>query len=162
MDDYDIVSGQIPNSGGACPSPTCEATNGTPSFPDRGYAYLGTGLGPDVAYRISFGQESNMKIHLHPADTTPGTEDDMALIVYGGQCSNNQADVIVMADNQFPGISNNDEDITITKLPTGYYHIVIDAYSYANQQPKSAGPYQLDVDCATPGCAPPLPVRPRR
>jgi hypothetical protein len=160
-DDYNVATGLITSTGGACPSPTCEATNGTENFPDRGYSYNGTGDGPDLAYRISFGAESNMKIHLHPVDGPPN-EDDLALIVYGGACSNNLSDVIVLADNRFPDIGDNDEDITITKIPPGYYHIVVDAYSYANQLPKSQGPYELTVDCAVPGCAQPLPVRPRR
>jgi hypothetical protein len=165
-EDYNIETGLILKTQGACPEPKCFAVNDKEGFADRGFAYEGTGIGEDAAYRINFGQTANMKVLLHPHGNT--ITDDLALIVYGARCSNSHSDVVVMADNRYPDPSNdpngNDEEVTITQMPAGYYNIVVDAYSFANQQPASGGNYDLYVTCAdgSGNCPQPLPVRERR
>ncbi len=158
-DDYNITGDPT-----ACPTPTCEATSGT--FPDRGYAYLGTGTGPDVAYRITFTATANIVVTLDPTDPA-GTADDLALLFYGGTCSSDPNTAIVLADNSGsgnpPDLADNSEQITITQIPAGKYNIVIDGYSAAGD-PLSSGPYSLSVACiggATP-CVQPAPRRTRR
>ncbi|MBK7393584.1 MAG: hypothetical protein IPI64_09845 [Chloracidobacterium sp.] len=158
-DDYNITGDPT-----GCPSPTCEATSGT--FPDRGYAYSGTGTGPDVAYRIVFTATANLVITLDPTDPA-GTADDLALLFYGEACSSSPSDAIVLADNSGsgnpPDLADNSEVITVTQIPAGKYNIVVDAYSAAGD-PITSGPYSLSVNCiggATP-CVAPAPRRTRR
>ena len=153
-DNYDITGDPT-----GCPTPTCNATSG--SFSDRGYTYSGTGVGPDVAYRIRFKESTNLQIVLDPTDPA-GTADDMALIFYGQTCSNDPASAIVLADNSAdgnpPDLADNSETITITNLPLGIYNIVVDGYTYAGAASSTAGPYTLSVTCA-PGfatCAQPV------
>ncbi len=157
-DNYDITGDPV-----NCPSPTCEATSGT--FPDRGYAYSGTGTGPDVAYKISFGTTANLRITLDPTDAAPNA-DDLALLFYADTCSSSPADAIVLSDNSGsgnpPDVPDNSEYVTLTQIPAGSYNIVVDAYT-ATGDPASAGPYSLTVDCApSMTCVQPLPRRARR
>ena len=146
-DNYDLTGDPT-----ACPSPTCEATSG--SFPDRGIVYLGTGTGPDSAYRLRFTGTTNLKIILDPTDV--GTQanpigDDLSLMLYGATCSSNPADAIVISDNAGsgnpPDLPDNTESVTITNLPAGFYNILVDGYTYAGA-PATAGPYTITVDCA--------------
>lgn len=160
-DNYDITGDPT-----ACPSPSCEATNGTVPFLDRGYAYLGTGTGPDVAYRITFTATANIVVTLDPTDPA-GTADDLALLFYGDTCSSSPSNAIVLADNSGdgnpPDLADNSEVITISQIPAGKYNIVVDAYT-ATGNPASSGPYSLNVACiggATP-CVQPAPRRTRR
>ena len=157
FDDYDLTGDPT-----ACASPTCEAISG--GFTDRGATYLGTGTGPDVGYRIRFTQTANMIITLDPSEAAPNA-DDLALMFYGGVCSNNPADAIVMSDNSGsgnpPDLVDNSESVTITSIPAGNYHIVVDGYTYAGA-PASAGAYTLNIVCATAGCPSPAGQRTRR
>lgn len=160
VDDYDLTGDPT-----ACPSPTCEATSG--SFPDRGIVYLGTGTGPDTAYRLRFTGTTNLKIVLQPTDVGTAANpigDDMALMFFGATCSSNPADAIVVSDNAGsgnpPDLPNNSESVTITNLPAGFYNILVDGYTYAGA-PATAGPYTITVDCApTMTCLQPVYRRP--
>ena len=159
-DNYDLTGDPT-----ACPDPTCTATSG--GFADRGAAYLGTGTGPDVAYRLRFTGNTNLKITFDPTDVGTAVNpigDDMAILFYGATCSSNPADAIVLADNSGsgnpPDLPDNSETITITNLPAGFYHILVDGYTYAGA-PASAGPYTITVDCApSMACLQPLYRRP--
>ena len=142
VDDYDLAGSGYAS---ACPAPTCQATSGT--FTDRGFAYPGTGLGPDVAYKITFNVTANMHVTMRPTSTA-----DMAVILYGAACTNNLTDAIVLADNGPGGAA---EDLNITSIPAGTYNILVDGYGTA--APGSSGPYTLAVTCATgvTGCPQP-------
>ena len=159
-DNYDITGDPT-----ACPSPTCEATSGT--FPDRGYAYSGTGTGPDVAYRIQFSQPANIVITLDPSDAAPDA-DDLAVILYGSVCSSDPADAIVLADNSGsgnpPDLPDNSEFITVTNVPAGKYNIVIDGYTAAESLPNvTTGAYSLNITCVPAmTCVQPVPHAARR
>ena len=163
-DNYDLT-GDPTN----CPSPTCEATSGYPGqipMPDRGYTYLGTGTGPDVAYKIAFIQPTSLQITLDPTDAA-GTADDLNIIVYDATCSNSPSNAIVLADNAGsgnpPDLADNSEQVNITLLPAGIYNIVVDAYSAAGD-PITSGPYSIDVRCipSLPCRTPGYLVPPRR
>jgi hypothetical protein len=114
--------------------PTCTAT-GAPS--GRGFVYTGTGVGPDVAYRINFSTAGSMVVTMDPTSTQ-----DMCVIVYTNVCSNSLADAIVIDDTGGGGAA---ESVTISSLPAGSYHIVVDGYSTGATPPGPSGPYTLSV-----------------
>lgn len=146
-DNYDLVGDAVTGGPTGCPSPTCEATSGT--FPDRGYAYTGTGTGPDVAYKIAFIQPTSLQITLDPSDAAPNA-DDLAIIVYDATCGNSATTAIVMADNAGsgnpPDLADNSEQVTFTLMPAGIYNIVVDGYSAAGD-PITSGAYSINVAC---------------
>lgn len=150
-DDYNLSGDPT-----ACPAPACVGYSGDGSIqpPDRGYTYIGTGLGPDVAYKIAFTQPTNLQVIMDPLDSGVNA-DDLALVFYTSACTNNPSDAIIVADNSGyggPGDNpDNAEIITFSTLPNGIYNIVVDAYSYATDPPTN-GPYTLTVTCA-PGQA---------
>ncbi len=123
--------------------PTCVATGAGPagSLP-RGAVYTGTGTGPDSAYRISFGAaNANILVTMDPTSTQ-----DLALLVYTNVCSSAPADAIVVDDTGAGGIA---ESVTITNMPAGTYHVVVDGYSAGATLPGPSGPYTLNVTCVT-------------
>lgn len=146
-DDYNIQGDPVTGEPTNCPSPTCEANSGT--FPDRGYAYAGTGTGPDVAYKIAFIQPTTLQITVDPTDAAPNA-DDLVIVVYDATCGNAPNTAIVLADNSGsgnpPDLADNSEQVTFTLMPAGIYNIVVDAYSAAGD-PVTAGPYSIDVRC---------------
>jgi hypothetical protein len=71
---------------------------------------------------------------------------DLALIVYTANCSSNLVDGIAVDDTGGPGVA---ESITITTMPAGFYHIVVDGYSTGGVPPGPSDAYTLSVTGAT-------------
>ncbi|MEQ1923039.1 MAG: carboxypeptidase-like regulatory domain-containing protein [Pyrinomonadaceae bacterium] len=139
-DNYDLPADTAAPTLTGCP--TCTATGAGPagSLP-RGAVYTGTGMGPDTAYRISFGvANGNIQVTMDP------TAADMAVMVYGNVCSSNLADGIVIDDT---GVGGGAESVTITTMPAGTYHIVVDGYSSGATPPGPSDTYTLNVICVT-------------
>ncbi len=139
-DNYDIATDTAAPTLTGCP--TCTATGAGPagSLP-RGASYTGTGVGPDTAYRISFGvANGNIQVTMDP------TAADLAVMVYGAVCSNNLSDGIVIDDTGAGGVA---ESVTITTMPAGSYHIVVDGYSTGGTPPGPSDTYTLAVTCVT-------------
>lgn len=127
--------------------PTCIATGGASATSGpRGAVYLGTGIGPDAAYAISFNRAGgNITATMDPVNAA----DDLSLLVYGNVCSDNSTDAIVISDL---GSGGAPETVTITNMPAGNYHIVADTYSYYYNYyyygiVEPGGPYTLNVNC---------------
>lgn len=139
-DNYDLPADTTSPTVTGCP--TCNATGGGPagSLP-RGAVYTGTGTGPDVAYRISYTTENNSLT----ATMDPLGAEDLALIVYTNVCSNLLSDAIVVDDTGVGGVA---ESVTITNMPSGTYHVVIDGYSAG--APGPSGAYTLNVTGSAP------------
>jgi Carboxypeptidase regulatory-like domain len=118
--------------------PTCTATGRGPagSLP-RGAVYTGTGTGPDTAYRITYSTAGSMVVTMDPTGAQ-----DLTVIVYTSICSSNLADGIVISDTGGGGAI---ETVTISSLPVGTYHIVVDGYSTGGTAPGPSGPYTLAV-----------------
>ena len=141
VDNYKIPGDTVAPTVTGCP--TCTATGAGPagSLP-RGAVYTGTGTGPDSAYRISFGAgNANIIVNMDPTSTQ-----DLALLVYTNVCSSLPADAIVVDDTGAGGLA---ESVTITTMPAGSYHIVVDGYSTGGTLPGPSGPYTLSVACVT-------------
>lgn len=135
-DNYDLPADTTSPTLTGCP--TCTATGAGPagSLP-RGAIYTGTGMGPDVAYRITYSTPGSMVVTMDPTSTQ-----DLAVVVYTNVCSNNLADGIVIDDTGGNGVA---ESVTISALPAGTYHIVVDGYSTGATPPGPSGPYSLNV-----------------
>ena len=141
-DNYDLPADTTSPTVTGCP--TCNATGGGPvgSLP-RGAVYTGTGTGSDVAYRISYATNNNsLNVTMDPL----GAE-DLALIVYTNVCSNLLSDAIVVDDTGSGGVA---ESVTITNMPSGAYHIVVDGYSSGGTPPGPSGAYSLNVTGSAP------------
>ncbi|MGE3465552.1 MAG: choice-of-anchor Q domain-containing protein, partial [Pyrinomonadaceae bacterium] len=144
-DDYDLMARTNNGSSHACP--TCIPTGAGPagSLP-RGAVYTGTGTAPDVAYSITFSSpaaSNSINVTMDPTGTQ-----DLALLVYEGApgpgCTSGdpQTDVIVVDDT---GVGSGTEVVTISNMPPGTYHIVVDGYSTGGTPPGPSGPYSLTV-----------------
>ncbi len=139
-DDYNLPSDTTAPTVTGCP--TCTATGGGPAgAAPRGGVYTGTGTGADSAYRISFGA-ANANITVSMTSSTQ----DMALMVYTNVCSSSLADAIAVDDD---GVAAATESITITTMPAGTYHIVVDGYSTGGTLPGPTDTYTLNVTCVT-------------
>ncbi len=125
---------------------TCSApTNctGTPS--GRGEVYSGTGWGPDRAYRIRTSANCSLTIDLHPSDP-PATADDLSLMVYQAQCTNELVDCACVSDTGFPtNPAGNDEQVVLDALSGTDYFVVIDGYSSSGAPPGEEGPFTLTI-----------------
>lgn len=139
-DDYDLPPDTTAPTLTGCPTCTATGTGTAGSLP-RGAVYTGTGTGADAAYRISFGSaNANMQVVMDP------TAQDLTVMVYGNVCSNSLADGIVISD---AGIAGAAETVTITTMPAGTYHIVVDGYSSGGTPPGPTDTYTLSVTCVT-------------
>lgn len=141
-DNYDLPADTTSPTVTGCP--TCTGTGAGPagSLP-RGAVYTGTGTGPDIAYRISYTTPNNtINVTMDPL----GSE-DLALIVYTNVCSNSLADAIVVDDTGSGGVA---ESVSITNMPAGAYHIVVDGYSTGGTPPGPSGAFSLNVTGSDP------------
>ncbi|MGE3467423.1 MAG: beta strand repeat-containing protein, partial [Pyrinomonadaceae bacterium] len=138
-DDYDLPADTTAPTVTGCAS--CIATGGPTG---RGTVYSGTGTGPDVAYSITFSSPAaSNSINVTMDPTQDGVAvDDLALIVYTDTCSSSLADAIVVDDTGEGGVA---ESVTISNMPAGTYHIVVDGYSAGATPPGPSGPYSLTV-----------------
>jgi hypothetical protein len=137
------------------PSPTliCSAPTNCVGRPSgRGEVYSGTGWGPDKAYAIRTDANCSLTIDLNPTDTTPN-EDDLSLLVFQTQCTNDLIDCACASDNGFPGNpdpNGNTEGVVLEAIADTDYFIVIDGYSSAEAPPGDEGPFTLSI--AGTGC----------
>lgn len=141
-DNYDLPADTASPTLTGCP--TCTGTGAGPvgSLP-RGGVYTGTGTAPDVAYRISYATaNNNLTVTMDPT----GAE-DLSLIVYTNVCSSLLADAIVVDDTGVGGVA---ESVTISTMPAGAYHIVVDGYSAGATPPGPSGAYTLNVTGSAP------------
>jgi hypothetical protein len=127
---------------------TCSAPTSCVGRPSgRGEVYSGTGWGPDKAYRIRTDANCTLTIELIPTDPIL-TADDLGLIVYQAQCSNDLADCVCASDNGFPGNpdpNGNTEGVVLDAVARTDYFIVIDGYSMSGAPPGDAGPFTLGI-----------------
>src|SRR5262245_54197803 len=85
---------------------TCSAPTPCTGRPaGRGEVYAGTGWGPDKAYHIRTDANCTLSIDLNPTDTGVDA-DDLGLIVYQAQCTNDLVDCACASDTGFPGNPN--------------------------------------------------------
>lgn len=141
-DNYDLPADTTSPTVTGCP--TCTATGAGPaaSLP-RGAVYTGTGTAPDVAYRIAYTTSNNSLT----ATVDPLGAEDLSLIVYTNVCSSSLSDAIVIDDT---GVGGAAESVTITNMPAGVYHIVVDGYSAGATPPGPSGTYSLNVTGSAP------------
>jgi hypothetical protein len=145
-DNYDLPTSAVGSPLTGCP--TCVGLGGQDSggiSGPRGAVFPGTGFGSDAAYKISFSQpNANITVTMDPTNTA----DDLAVMVYTSACSSNRSDAIVIDDTNGGGAL---ESVTITAMPAGTYHVVVDVYSYYYYIPQAdpGGPYTLNVTCVT-------------
>jgi hypothetical protein len=136
-DNYDLPPDVTAPTLTGCP--TCVGT-GAPA--GRGFVYTGTGTGPDATYSIGYStSNNNISVTMDPVSQ------DLAVIVYTSVCSNNLADGIVIDDTGGPGTA---ESVTITNMPAGFYHIVVDGYSTGGVPPGPSDAYTLAVTGTNP------------
>jgi hypothetical protein len=112
----------------------------------RGEVYAGTGWGPDKAYRIRTDANCTLTIDLVPTDPSPA--DDLGLLVYQAQCSNELADCVCASDTGFPGNPDpdgNTEGVVLEAVARTDYFIVIDGYSSLQAPPGNSGPFTLGI-----------------
>ena len=113
----------------------------------RGEVYSGTGWGPDRAYKIRTDANCSLTINLNPTDVAPDG-DDLGLLVYQAQCTNDLIDCACASDTGFPGNTNpnaNTEGVVLDAIANTDYFIVIDGYSSLEAPPGDAGPYTLGI-----------------
>src|SRR5262249_295575 len=127
---------------------TCSAPTNCVGRPTgRGEVYLGTGWGPDKAYHIRTDANCTLTIDLNPTDTPPNA-DDLSLLVYQAQCTNELVDCACASDTGFPGNTapnGNTEGVVLDALANTDYFIVIDGYSSTAAPPGDAGPFPLGI-----------------
>lgn len=131
-DDYDLPPVVV--------APTCTASStctGTGGSAPAGAIYTGTGTGPDRAYRIRTSANCSLTISMDPTSTQ-----DMALIVYQGQCSSSLADCACVSDS---GVGGGVETVTLSAVAGTDYFIVVDGYSSGATPPGPSGPFTLSV-----------------
>lgn len=115
---------------------TCTGTApGQPAALPRGAIYVGTGTGPDRAFRIKTDVACNLTISMTSAI-------DLALILYPTTCSSSLGDCGCVSDSAVPG---NPETITMTTVANTDYFIVVDGYSTGGAPPGPSGPYNLSI-----------------
>lgn len=113
----------------------------------RGVVYIGTGWGPDRAYRIQTNANCTLTIDLNPTDP-PVAADDLGLLVYEAQCTNELVDCVCASDNGFPDNTEpngNTEGVVLDALAGTDYFVVIDGYSTTGAPPGDAGPFTLTI-----------------
>ncbi len=138
-DNYDLPAADTDPGSPTPPLSGCPTCNATGAPDGRGNVYEGTGTGPDVAYRINYNSASGNSLNV---TATPAAGNDIALIVYTSVCSNSLADAIVIDDTNIPGEA---ESVSITNMPAGTYHIVVDTYTTGGELPAPGGAYTLNV-----------------
>ena len=129
-----------------CSAPTtCTGAGPAGSLP-RGAIYTGTGVGPDRAYKIRTNVACTLNITMDPT----GAE-DMALVTYQTQCSNNPADCACVDDTGVGGVA---ESVSLTTVAGTDYFIVADGYSSGGTPPGPSGPFTISVtETTATGCA---------
>src|SRR5262245_3083791 len=131
-----------------CSAPTNCVGRGNPADGPRGTVYQGTGFGPDLAYRIRTNANCSLTIDLNPTDTGAAA-DDLSLLVYQAQCTNELVDCACASDTGFPGNTapnGNTEGVVLDALANTDYFIVIDGYSSGLvSDPLAAGPFTLGI-----------------
>ena len=128
-----------------CSAPTNCVGRGDPS--PRGEVYTGTGWGPDRAYKIRTDANCSLTIDLNPTDVEPDG-DDLSLLVFQTECTNDLADCACASDTGFPGNpepNGNTEGVVLCAIANTDYFIVIDGYSSLEAPPGDAGPYTLGI-----------------
>ncbi len=145
---------------GLTTTPACSAPTNCVGRPSgRGEVYLGTGWGPDKAYRIRTDANCTLSIDLVPTDPVL-TGDDLGLLVYQAQCSNDLAHCVCASDTGFPGNpdpNGNREGVVLDAVARTDYFIVVDGYSSTLQPPGNAGPFTLGITGAGCSLVPDLP-----
>jgi hypothetical protein len=130
------------------PTLTCSASTPCTGRPTgRGEVYVGTGWGPDKAYRIRTDANCTLTIDLNPTDTG-ATADDLSLLVFQAQCTNDLVDCACASDSGFPSNpdpNGNTEGVVLDAVAGTDYFIVIDGYSTAEAPPGDAGPFTLGI-----------------
>src|SRR5262249_43798429 len=74
--------------------------------------------------------------------------DDLGLIVYQAQCTNDLVDCACASDTGFPGNPNpngNTEGVVLNAIAGTDYFIVVDGYSATGAPPGDAGPFTLSI-----------------
>jgi hypothetical protein len=127
---------------------TCSAPTTCTGRPTgRGEVYTGTGWGPDRAYKIRTDANCSLTIDLNPTDVEPNG-DDLSLLVFQTECTNDLVDCACASDTGFPGNpdpSGNTEGVVLNAIANTDYFIVIDGYSSLEAPPGDEGPYTLGI-----------------
>jgi hypothetical protein len=130
------------------PTLTCSAPTPCTGRPTgRGEVYVGTGWGPDKAYKIRTDANCTLTIDLNPTDTGANA-DDLSLLVFQTQCTDDLVNCACASDNGFPSNpdpNGNTEGVVLDAVAGTDYFIVIDGYSTAEAPPGDAGPYTLGI-----------------
>jgi hypothetical protein len=118
---------------------------GDPEDGPRGTVYLGTGYGPDKAYHIRTDANCALTIDLTPTDVGADA-DDLGLLVFEEQCTDDLIDCACASDTGFPGAAGgNGEQVVLSAVANTDYFILIDGYSSAEEPPGDAGPFTLGI-----------------
>ncbi len=130
------------------PTLTCSAPTSCVGRPTgRGEVYSGTGWGPDRAYRIRTDADCSLTIDINPTDTLTAA-DDLGLLVYQAQCTNDLIDCACASDNGFPDNpdpNGNTEGVVLDAIAGTDYFIVVDGYSSTLGPPGAEGPFTLGI-----------------
>jgi len=114
------------------------ATSG--SCAGGGDQFLGTGTGPDIAYRVRVDTSCELAVQLTP--TAPSSA-DLALYIVT-DCANLAASCVRVSDG---GLSGIPETITFVADPTSDYLVIVDGWNGA------AGTYTLEItETGSAGC----------
>ena len=127
---------------------TCSAPTNCVGRPTgRGEVYSGTGWGPDRAYKIRTDASCSLTIGLNPTDVAPD-DDDLGLLVFQAQCTNDLIDCACSSDTGFPDNpmpNGNTEGVVLDAVANTDYFVVIDGYSSLEAPPGDEGPYTLSI-----------------
>lgn len=123
-------------------NPTCAVGasctgNGPAGSLPFGAIYTGTGTGPDQAFAIRTDANCALTINM-----TPTGGQDLALLLYQGQCSSSLSDCACASDT---GVANGIETITLNAVAGTQYFVVVDGYSAGAAAPGPSGPFNLQI-----------------
>lgn len=102
-----------------------------------GNSWTGTGVAPDIGYRIQTDIACDLTVTV-----TPEAAYDTALVIYNPQCSNLESDCVIVSDEGFPG----DPETVVFNASAGVdYFILVDGYSSGGVPPGPSGTFTLDI-----------------